>query len=152
VLLVQALRASGANMRLGPADSIFSTSDTRASDDEIDVRTGGSVAPMMIDSNHPAETMPVSNDRSIPGMKHFVVIDAITASASLKTNVVEAEKSTQYQEIVEALQREIKYKAYRKGATAIVNFSVQLSTLAMPSHYRIMVMGSAIRAKRVGEN
>jgi uncharacterized protein YbjQ (UPF0145 family) len=46
-----------------------------------------------------------------------------------------------------AVKRELKFKAYRKGATAIVSFSVQLQQLHMPMHYRVLVTGSAVKTR-----
>jgi hypothetical protein len=46
------------------------------------------------------------------------------------------------------LQRELKFKAFRKGATSIVSFSVQLQQLHMPMYYRVLVIGSAVRTRR----
>ena len=80
-------------------------------------------------------------------MTEFFLVDTLVASASLRTNVVDATSSSEYQEILEGLQRELKYKAYYRGANAIIRFSIQLMPLALPTHYRIMAMGSAIKSQ-----
>ncbi|OFZ70214.1 MAG: hypothetical protein A3K03_05995 [Bdellovibrionales bacterium RIFOXYD1_FULL_44_7] len=59
--------------------------------------------------------------------------------------MVEAESSSEYQEVLEGLKREMKYKAYRKGADAVVNFSISLTLLSVPSRYRLTAMGSAVK-------
>ena len=56
-----------------------------------------------------------------------------------------AEHSTEYQRVLDNLQRELKYKAHRKGATGIVSFTIQTVPLTLPSQYRILVVGTAIR-------
>ena len=89
--------------------------------------------------------MPLTADSHIPGIKHFTVLDVVTASATLSTEVVEAESSAEYNELVEALQRELRYKAFRKGANAVVNFSIKLTGLSLPTHYRLMAAGSAVK-------
>ena len=62
-------------------------------------------------------------------------------------SLLQAESSPEYQMLLEALQRELKFKAYRKRATAIVSFSVQLQQLHMPVHYRVLVTGSAVKTR-----
>jgi len=67
-------------------------------------------------------------------------------SAALSVQSVEAARSTEYQDMLDALGRELRYKAWRKGASAVLNFSVQLDLLTLPSRYRMLVTGSAVRA------
>jgi uncharacterized protein YbjQ (UPF0145 family) len=146
VLLIQALRATRAQMKLGPSDSIFSTQETR---DEIasEFDQSENVSnTQSSDLSHPAENLPVTSSDSLPQFSQWEVIDTFTASASLKSRTVEAESSAGYQEIVEALQREMKYKAYRRGACAIIHFKIQHIPLASPTHYKILVVGTAIRS------
>ena len=59
--------------------------------------------------------------------------------------MVEAVHSMEYQELLERLQREIKYKAFRKGAVGVVGFSIQLTALSTPTHYRVLAMGTAVK-------
>ena len=94
---------------------------------------------------HPAEELPITADDHLPGHVRHAVVDIVTASAALKTMVVAAESSPEYQTLLEALQRELKYKAFRKGATGIVSFAVHLTQLHLPMHYRVMVTGSAVK-------
>jgi len=155
ILLVQALRGTRAKILFGPSDTIFSTEQTRASEDELNYGKNKGSFGQIKDSNiqndawddpvHPAESLPITPDHKLPEILEYAVIDTVTASASLKTTVVEAEKSSQYQEIVEALQREIKYKAFRKGADAIISYSITLTPLLLPQNYRLTAMGSAIK-------
>jgi len=147
VLLVQALRDTNAVLRLAPADEVFSTEATLTSTDEkmaaaadekqnITFRTG---------SKHPAEGLPITTGDTLPEVDGFCVIDVLTASAALRTTLVEAQGSAEYQETLEALQRELRYKAYYKQAIGILNFSAQLTTLQLPSQYRLTVAGTAVR-------
>lgn len=147
ILLVQAMRGTSAQMRLGPADSIYSTEDTKsANDQELDAYDAiEEQVRVFADATHPAESIPVTSQPTLPNLPAFIVVDAVTASAALKTTSVEATSSSEYQEVIESLQRELKYKAFRRGATAIVNFTVTLSSMSMPTHYRVTVIGSAIR-------
>lgn len=148
ILLAQALRGSKTRIRLGPSDSIFSSDDTRADSNEtLPTSMHTTNAQASADLSHPAESLPLTQDSTLPGKPQLEIIDVVTASASIKSRVVEMETSSEYQEILEALQREIKYKAFRKGATAIVGYSIQLVSLSMPTHYRLTVMGSAVKTR-----
>jgi hypothetical protein len=146
ILIIQALRGTRAEMKLGTSDSIFSTAETHDSEEEnfssnVDEQTTSYSS----DLSHPAESIPVTPMDRLPGSPKLILIDTITANAALKSTVVEAEHSSAFQEIVEALQREVKYKAFRKGATAVLNFKIQINYLSSPTHYRILAMGSAVK-------
>ncbi|CAM6053599.1 unnamed protein product [Sphagnum tenellum] len=160
ILLVQALRATRAEIKFGPSDEIFASKNTRDAE-EADLNGPGSGAyaganfassqdenvtsAFASDLSHPAESIPVTPQDTLPGSPLLILIDTVTANATLKSTVVEAEHSSDFQEIVEALQREIKYKSYRKGATAVINFKVQLHSLSQPTHYRILAVGTAVK-------
>ena len=141
VVLIQALRGTQAKMRLGPSDSIFATEDTRSET----IATGNVFSQVSVDQAHEAENLPITTETDLPGVTFLRVIDIVSASTSLKSSVVEAQSSSQYQEVIENLQRELKYKAYRKGATAIINFTITMTNLSMPTHYKILVMGTAVK-------
>jgi hypothetical protein len=150
VLLVQALRGTRAELKCGPSDSIFSTKDTQDLKSSAAITEKKIINKLLEGASHPAELIPVIADASVPGVGEYEIIDTLTASASLKTNVVEAETSPEYQEILEALQRKLKYMAYRKGAVAVVRFAVQLTPLFLPSRYKVLVMGEAVRPVEAG--
>jgi hypothetical protein len=145
VLIVSALRTARAKFRFGPSDQVFATADTHDETDPAPFDTGLGTSSASSDSSHPAEELPVTTASQLPGEVRMALIDVVTASAALKTLAVEAERSPEYQELIEALSRELKYKAFHKGAHAIVDFSVQLTPLRQPSHYRVLVTGSAVR-------
>lgn len=150
ILIMSALRSASVRLRFGPSDSIFATEDTQESDaaSSFDSGLGQSASQSRSDSSHPAEELPITTEATLPGqVEHAItqLIDVVTASAALKTSSVEAEHSPEYQMLVETLQRELKYKAFHKGATAIVSFSVQLTSLRQPTHYRVQVTGAAIK-------
>jgi hypothetical protein len=146
ILIIQALRGTRAEIKLGTSDSIFSTPDTHDSEEEnFSSSVEESSTSYSSDLSHPAESIPVTPLDRLPGTPKLTLIDTVTANAALKSTVVEAEHSSAFQEIVEALQREIKYKAYRKGATAVLNFKIQINYLSSPTHYRILAFGSAVK-------
>ncbi|MCM2323012.1 MAG: hypothetical protein NDJ90_07090 [Oligoflexia bacterium] len=145
ILLIQALRGTTARMRLAPSDEIFATDETReerpsveaASREEILTPSG---------HMHPAEQIRITPSAGLPDLKDYTVIDVLTASASLRSETVEAERSNQYQEVLESLQRELRYKAHRRGATAILNYKAELKSLDLPTRYRLTLTGDAVKA------
>ncbi len=149
ILLVQALRGTRAEISLGPSDQIFYTEETR--EDLSLPPTDGAGRKSYVtpehrpNESHPAERIPVVMESEVPGHPIFEVVDLVSASTGLSLQAVEAEKSPDYQDALEALKRELRYKAHRKGATAIVNFTPKLEALRLASQYRLTVMGSAIR-------
>lgn len=156
VLLAQALRGTRAELKLGPSDSIFSTAETRndpfESREELRAELGPadtSRAPFHSrfranDQRHPAESIRISVDPTIPDLPDAVLIDLVVASTTLRSDAVEARDSPKYQETLDALIRELKYKAHHKGASAIVQFAIELTPLSLPSQYRLTVRGSAV--------
>ncbi len=140
VVLVQMLHAAHLSFELSPTPA-----------DEMST-FHSSEAPKFQSYNthhpHQAESIPVV--RSIQELgdrqKHpFTPIDNITAAAILRTSSVEARDSIEYQELLDNLQREIRFKAYRKGASAVVEFGIQLNPLGPPGFYRVTAFGTAIR-------
>lgn len=149
VMIVQALRGIRAQIKMGPSDQIFATTDTR---DETSASSNSENVSVryISDLEHPAENLPITSENHLQNQP-FDLIDMVSASAALRSDSIEAESTTEYQQIVEALQREIKYKAFRKGAIAIINFKIQLTMLTSPTHYRVTVLGTAV-GKRPNSN
>jgi uncharacterized protein YbjQ (UPF0145 family) len=151
VLIVQALRGISAEITLGPSDSIFSTPDTHESSDDTIQRPASK---LVIESSHfdhsskveaAAEKIAITHLQTLPGMPQFEAVDAVVASCAIRTSAVEANKSTEYSEAIEALKRELRYRAHHRGATAIIGFEVKLTSLSLPTHYRITITGTAIK-------
>ena len=132
--IVQELRDVPARILSGPSDEIFATDDTRANeDDPVPFAQGQDLARVYSDdSGHPADKIPLITEGDLFGTANWKPIDTLMASALLKTSSVDAESSTEYQELIEALKREIKYKAFHRGANAVVNFQVNLTPLSDP--------------------
>ena len=146
ILIIGALRSSRTRMRFGPSDTIFATAETQDSGDAtLDTGERRSEA-HVIDASHAAEKIPITQASSIPGLERFTVIDVVLVTAAIRTMAVEAETSPEFGDLLEALKRELKFKAQRKGAIALLNFSVQLTPLDLPSQYRVVVSGTAVKA------
>jgi len=149
VVVIQALRGANVTMRFDLADRIFATEDT-GSDVNAPLEPGIAItetgtADLYSETEHPAERLPLSQLGRIPGLEEYSIIDAITASATLRSAMVEATSSSEYVEIVDALKREVRYKAWRKGATAVLDFKVTLTPLSLHTHYRLTATGSAVK-------
>lgn len=142
ILIVHTLRTCSAQIRVFPSDS-QTASKYLASSSHENTSEQKPQAPQH--SPHPAESIPVTKASFLPDDGHVVLLDTIFASASLQSKQINVERSKEYERLIDALQTEIKYKAYRKGATAVLNFSVQLTPLDMASHYKLTASGSAVK-------
>lgn len=94
---------------------------------------------------HLAESVILTNLATLPELEPFDVIDALSVSAALESFEVEAAKSKKFETLVEKLKTELKYRAFRKGAQAVIQLSMELKSLGSPSHYRLTLLGSAIK-------
>jgi hypothetical protein len=149
IYIIQVLRETRAKIKFGPSDEIFAAQGT--TEDTQPLWTPPSV-PKAVPSDpsqpqHPADAIPVTTERSLPGLEHYTAIDTITASGTLQSFAVEAETTGDYQELLSALQRELKFKARRRGAAGVIHYRIQLTPLTSPSRYRLTVMGLAIRPR-----
>jgi hypothetical protein len=141
VLLVHALRTAAVEIKLVPSD----LGELIANSPEPTTQATSASQLVAPDLSHPAEQVRVTQTDSLPDLAQFEVIGIMTASAILKTETIEAESSAQYLELLEGLTREMKFKAFRKGAVGIVKFQTQLTALRSPTDYRLTVTGTAIR-------
>jgi hypothetical protein len=147
VYIIQKLREVRAKIKFGPSDEIFAAQGT--TEDTQPLWTPNADAkdkpPQEPETEHPADAIPVTTERSLPGLEPYFAIDTITASGTLQTFAVEAESTGEYQDLLTALQRELKYKARRRGAKGLIHFRIQLNPLTSPSRYRLTVTGLAIK-------
>jgi hypothetical protein len=151
IVLVQALRGTRAKMRLGPSETIFSAQDSEITNDPYQpgmrLPEPSAPSPHALDLDHPAEQIAVTPDGTLPQLPEFDVIDTIFTSAILNSNAVEAERTSEYTEILENLKRELKYKAYRKGAVGLIHFKIDLQQLSLANQYRLMISAAAVRPR-----
>lgn len=145
VAIVHLLRDSGASFQLGPAGRVFSGH----------AEEGSVSLPVENDSHfrhesssptaHSAETIPVISGSEIPGCPLFKILDSLVASTTLKAKVVEFTNTKEFDEMVEALKMELRFKAFHRGGTAVLQYTLQLSPLAVPTQYRLIASGTAVR-------
>lgn len=159
VMIVQALRASSTEMTFAPSDQAAEwsqASNLNFKNDKLRLITVEESQAVKQGPNerkiHPAEALPISTGFQLPQYSEYHILDVLTATALLKASAVEAENSQEYIETVESLKKEIIFKAFRKKADGIVNFSVQVIPLIFPTEFRILVMGSAVKAVQTNES
>ena len=131
VLLVQALRGTQARMRLYPSDSQEDFHETSV----VNAEPSGP---------HPAESLPITQAGAFPQFSQTRTIETVTASAALNVRAVEAQETPEFQDALESLKRELRYRAFRKGACGIIGFNFTLTTLNLPTRYRLTVSGDAV--------
>ena len=150
ILIVQNLRDCGATIKLGPADQIFSTKDTKTTEEGLLQASDQDSHSQMVflESDHPAEKIPVLTGDHFNEYEKIQLIDAISVSTSINSSIVEAQKSSEYQQALDALKKEMKYRAYRKGAEAIIRFSISLTPLNTANMYRLHALGTAIKNEK----
>lgn len=149
ILIAQALRDAGVSLRLGPSDTIFSAQSTR--DDAPDELISSDPAPRLnrvIIDDADIDSIPLIAGSGLSiGDTEWEAIDAVSASAMLQANSVEAKQSSEYMEIIEGLERELKFRARRRGASAVIHFKIELTPLHLPSQYRVTAIGTAVKRK-----
>ena len=148
VLLVQSLRNISAKMRIGPSDQIFTSQAAQKADPQrlIEGESQEQIIKLASGALHKAEQIPMTQDNSLPELPSFRVIDTLSATATVRAKWVAAESSYEYQSVIEALQRELKYKAFHRGAHAIVSFRIQLNPINTSQDYRLLALGTAIQS------
>jgi hypothetical protein len=138
VLLIQALRGVRAKIYFGPSDI--------ESVDSNDSNLGfPSFLSSGVDEPPSAESLPVTQGDDLPQLGVFQVIDTLIVSGMLSTKSVEALNSSEFTTLTEALMRELKFKAVRRGARGITHLSIQLTPLTLPTDYRVTLSGTAVR-------
>jgi uncharacterized protein YbjQ (UPF0145 family) len=146
IQIIQTFRDAPVQMKTAPSDQIFSTEDTKSTEEET-------IPPSLFstdrfstseDSSSLSDIV-ITTTQKIPGHSHFEVVDAISAVATMSSERVEAENSAEYQNLIDALKKELRSKARIRKANAIIHFQTTLSRLTLPSQYQIVVSGTAIR-------
>jgi hypothetical protein len=142
VMLIQALRGVRAKIYFQPSDT-----EPEPLSDSLD-KQFGNFDSSFLNANEPApltaESLPVTQGDDLPQLGFFQVIDTLIVSGMLSTRSVEALNSTEFTTLTEALMRELKFKAVRRGARGIIHLSIQLVPLTLPTDYRVTVSGTAV--------
>lgn len=95
-----------------------------------------------------AAHIPLTSGEILPEFRDWEIVDTLTASIGLTSHAVEIEKTDTYSQAIDALKKEMRLRAFHKGASAIILFSIQMIRLSLPTHYKVFAVGTAIR--RIG--
>jgi hypothetical protein len=137
VLLIQGLRGVQAKISFGPSDSesLGELSQTNFSEFH---ETHPAIDPQS------ANELPVTKGDDLPQLGVYQVMDTLVVSGLLTTRSLEAVNSTEFTALTEALIRELKFKASRRGGRGIVHLSIELTPMTLPTDYRVTVTGTAV--------
>jgi hypothetical protein len=139
IRIIMAVREGAVRIVFQPSDaSVELSGDVSTTDTGLQMEVHQSVSRTRL---HPADQIPVL----LGDDPKWIPFDSVTASANLRSTLLEATRSPDYERLVEALTRKIRYEAYAKGGKAVVRFSLSLIPLQSPSLYRVMATGMAAR-------
>ncbi|MCC7440264.1 MAG: hypothetical protein IT285_01440 [Bdellovibrionales bacterium] len=145
IMVVQLLRDANVVMQFGPSDTIYaSESTTTAEDDILGGDTSGQSRVVADHGSTDVDRIPVVTSEKIPGWDYWHVLETLALSAGIVTQSVEARRSPEYTETLEALLRELRFRALRRRAHGITGLKIQLDSLGLPTHYRLTVSGQAV--------
>jgi hypothetical protein len=148
VLIVQALKDAPVEMHMGPSDEIYATADTQADHSDPLPRSEAPNQLLALSESivQGAQDIRIYTGQALPeGHPTPEVIDTLLASALIETTALETEASKDYLNALEALKKELRLRAFRKGARALIQFSIQLTPLTDPRHYRVTAVGLAVK-------
>jgi hypothetical protein len=138
IKLIQELRDSGLDFRLTPstrdADETFPPTEALHYHYEPSSQSADpSLQPIILVAANSAQ------------LKQYEEIDTVQASQFLKAEMVEAEKSELFQEVLERMTEALKQKARLKGGQALTHFEQKIVTLRLPSQYQLSVSATVLR-------
>jgi hypothetical protein len=142
IVLIQALRGVQAKISFGLSD-LFE-GDTEVSEegrpDSVFTKIDGT-APLSTES---AEALPTTQGDELPQLGVYQVSDTLIVSGILSTRSLENLSSPEYAALLEALMRELKFKAFRRKARGITHLKIQVTPLTLPTDHRITVSGTLV--------
>src|SRR5690606_31312770 len=98
---------------------------------------------------HPADLVTISPENTLGGKKNFDLVDTIHASMNVKASHVHSPTSSLFQESLDALKRQLKFRAHHRGANAIIGFTTQMIPIADHTQYKLIAQGTAVRKNSV---
>ena len=139
VAVVRCLRSSSAVVTLAPSEDPEWSSSTSAPQTQW----------IPAESSHPADALPVvTYDLRVEdwqGRWPHARLDTLMVSLVLVSQAVEVEASEEYQEALERLKQELRYRAHFKQAYAVGNLRETLSEFPhRPLHYRLSLSATLV--------
>lgn len=141
--LIQVLRDARVDMKLVPVNDADISQEII--EPKIYSHTDGSQSEL---SSSLADNIPITSGEVLPAYKDWEIVDTLTSSIGLTSEAIEVEGTDLYTDAVESLKREMRLRAFHKGASAIILFNVSMVRLTLPTHYKIFAVGTAIN--RIG--
>lgn len=139
IKLIQDLRDSGLHFRFVPSDR---------DQDEVMQQTPGvefHYQPTATDAK-PLQPIPVLPENS-KHLGEYSEIDTAILNQYLKAEVVEAERSDLFQEVLERMLESLKQKARIKGGDALGNYQQKVTPLRLPSQYQVTVQATILKKR-----
>ena len=142
VLVVQTLRGASVEFQLLPSEMALADGATKNISKRF-TQTAQTVTTL----DHPAESLPITKDPFLPGHENAHVFDQLVATGLIREPEWNAESSDSYSQMVEALKRELRFKAHLKKADGLVHFEAKILTSPWISETecRVQVSASAVR-------
>jgi hypothetical protein len=132
VILIQALRGISAKITFAPSDQI---------DNSFEITRNAHFLAHSADE----QIIELSTHSEIPGIEILHTIDVLVESATLSTRAAEAQDSQEYLLLIEGLKRQIRARAKRLGAQAVVSIQITMTPLTLPTDYRVTLTGTAVQ-------
>jgi hypothetical protein len=149
IVLIQALRGIQAKISFG-ASELFE-GDT---EETIETRPASIFSKSSDDFTLPASTseypvespdaLPITQGEDLPQLGVYQVSETLIVSGMLSTRSLESTTSPEYNSLLEALMRELKFKAFRRKARGITLLKIQVTPLTLPTDHRITVSGTLV--------
>ncbi|MBU6376329.1 MAG: hypothetical protein KGQ59_10065 [Bdellovibrionales bacterium] len=142
VLVVQTLRGASVEFELLPSEMALADGAPKSLPKRFP-HTPQTVSTL----DHPAESLPITKDPFLPGHENAQIFDQLVATGLIREPEWNAESNDSYSQMVEALKRELRFKAHLKKADGLVHFEAKI--LASPwiseTECRVQVSASAVR-------
>jgi hypothetical protein len=163
IVLIQALRGIQAKISFGASElfegdteesletrptSVFTKTEEFSSSNVGHLgHAGYSGHPGSSTSKFPVESpdaLPVTQGEELPQLGVYQVSETLIVSGMLSTRSLESANSPEYTSLLEALMRELKFKAFRRKARGITLLKIQVTPLTLPTDHRITVSGTLV--------
>jgi hypothetical protein len=136
IYLIQNLRDSEADFSLLPADTEFE--DAMSDPREKNTITHGGRA-------HPALEIPLYFGNHVDLGSQSILIDSIECSTLLEIYSPSPENTRVFREAQQELEREMRFKAYYRGADALYRAEISTEPMGLPSQVRITLRALAVK-------
>ena len=139
IKLIQELRDSGLQFRFTPSERDHDESVHQSEGLEFHYQP----APVDAKPQIPIPVLPENSKLA----EEYIEIDTLQLNQYLKAEIVEAEQSDLFQEILDRMLESLKQKVRIKGGDALGNVVQKITSLRLPSQYQIMIQASVLKRR-----